>query len=154
MTPAKMIEETMEKAGVGREAVIQMVLVSTEAALRADGPDEKSIQRKLGELFLKAGRARAPWIGEFALSGYRKNMPNWIKINDEALERGQDPVTVMSLKEDVSMARAKDRIELVRASKEGSTIEQILKLSYQQDDAKTDEELYAEMLADFAKFSA
>ncbi|AXH66255.1 hypothetical protein SEA_SATIS_94 [Streptomyces phage Satis] len=153
MNPAKLIEKTMEEAGVSREAVIQMMLTSFEAALRADGPDEKSIQRKLGELFLKAGKARAPWLGEFAISGYRKNLPGWIKLNDEALERGQDPVTVMSFKEEVSMSRAKERIEIVRAHKEGKTLDQLLELSYQQDEAKTDEELYAEMLVDFAKFS-
>lgn len=153
MNPAKLIEKTMEEAGVSREAVIQMMLASFEAALRADGPDEKSIQRKLGELFLKAGKERAPWLGEFAISGYRKNLPAWTKLNDEALENGQDPVTVMSFKEGVSMSRAKDRIEIVRASKEGKTLEQLLEMSYEQDEGKTDEELYAELLKEFAKFS-
>jgi hypothetical protein len=153
MNPAKLIEKTMEEEGVSREAVIQVMLVSFEAALRADGPDDKSIQRKLGELFLKASRERAEWLGEFAMSSYRKHLPAWTKLNDEALERDQDPITVMSFKEDVSMGRAKDRIEIVRASKEGKTLEQVLELSYEQDAAKTDEELYAELLKGFAKFA-
>lgn len=148
-TPAKMIEAEMEKSGVGREAAIQMILKAFEATLRADGPDEASIKRKLGELFIQSGKERAGWLTEYSAAAYRKKLPGWIRINDEALERGQDPVTVMSVKDGVTMGLAKDRIALVGASKQGKSIDEIVELSYEMDAKKSTEELYAEFLANF-----
>lgn len=147
MTPAKMIEQEMERSGVSREAAIQMMLLGFEATLRADGPSEKDMKIKLGELSSREGDKRSPFMVEYLAASFRKNLPGWIKTADEALERGQDPATVLSISEKITMVRAIDRMKLVNASKEGKTIEQIVELSLDLDDAMTPEQKRIELLA-------
>jgi hypothetical protein len=153
-TPAKMVEIEMERLSLSREVAISFLTLGFEASLRAEGPDEESIWRKFGELLLREGKKRTPWLTEYSVSCYRKNLPGWILLNDQALEQGQDPVTVMSVAECVTMGLARDRIALVAASKAGKSIEEIVELSYQRDEAKPEGELYAEFLANFGSARA
>lgn len=149
-TPAKLVEQEMERNGVSRESAIQMILLGTEANLRADGPDERSAGIKVGELLIKVSKERPAWLSEYMAAGMRKDIPGWIKINDEALERGQDPVTVLSIKESISMSRAEERIKTALASKEGKSMDQLVELSYDMGDAKSPEARQADMLEMFS----
>lgn len=149
MNPAKLIEQEMEKSGVSRESAIEMALLGFEAALRAEGPSEKDLNIKLGELLIREGEKRSPMMVDYMTSRYRKEMPGWIKINDEALEQGQDPATAMSISEKISMVSAADHIKLVAAFKAGKAIEEIVTLSFDLDDEKSPEEKRAEVLKMF-----
>lgn len=139
-SPAKLIEHYMETFSVSRETAIQVALLGTEATLRADGPDQESITRKLGELIVKASKTRPDWMGEVMASQIRKDLPAWIRVNDEAMERGQDAVTVLSVTESISMDQASEKIKLARASKEGRSVDQLVEMSYEISEAKPDEE--------------
>lgn len=144
MSPPEMLKQVMEEYGIGRETAIMLLAKTFEASLRVEGElTEKAVNRKIAELFLTEGRNRTPWYVDFMQAYYRERLPRWIKINDEALEAGQDPVTRMSVTENVTMRIAADRIKLARLSKEGRTIEQVTEAGFLLDDERSPEELYS-----------
>jgi hypothetical protein len=146
-SPEKMIRQIMQDHSIDRETAIMLALRSTEAALRVEGEfSEKKVQQILMDLLLTDSRNRTPWFVAFGESLNRKSLPGWVKLVDEATERGQDPVTAISVTQNVIMNIAKERVELVRLHKEGKSIEEITEASFGFDDDKTDAEM-CELLA-------
>jgi hypothetical protein len=141
-SPEKLIRQIMQDNSVDRETAIMLALRSTEAALRVEGEfTEKKVQQILMDLLLTDSRNRTPWFVTFCESFNRKSLPGWVKLVDEATERGQDPVTRISVTQNVIMSIAKEHVELVRLHKEGKSIEEITKASFAFDDDKSDAEL-------------
>lgn len=142
-TPDEMLKHAMNEYGIGRETAIALMTKSFEAALRVEGEvTETKVDRKLAEMLVTEGKNRAPWFVSFMQAHFRKRLPAWTKLNDEALERGQDPATKMSVTENIIMEMAQDRILLVQLAKEGKTIEEITEASFVRDDERTPEEAY------------
>lgn len=143
-TPDQMVKQTMGQYGIERETAIMLATKTFEAALRLEGePTEKAIDRKIAELFVKEADRRTPWFVNLMEAHYRKNLPKWTKLNDEALELGQDPATRISVTENVLMEVAGERVKLVQLAKQGSTIEEITEVAFTFDDERSTEERYA-----------
>lgn len=143
-TPYQMLKHTMDECGVDRETAIAFLVKSFEATLRVTGDlTEEKVSRKLAELFVADGKNRTPWFVRFMQAYYRKNLPAWEKLYDDAMERGQDPATKISVTENVIMESAMERVELIKLAKQGSSIEEITEAAFAFDDQRSDSELYA-----------
>ncbi len=146
-SPQVMLDEIMGQFGVDRETAIMFAVRLTEATFRVEGEfSEKKVQQKVADMLLSDSRNRTPWFVTFTQAYYRKNLPAWIKLVDEATERGQDPVTKLSITDNIIMEQAAERVKLVQLSKEGKSIEEVTEASLGFDDDRSDEELY-ELLA-------
>lgn len=142
-SPDELLRNSMKQFGIDRETAIALAMKGFEAALRIEGQvTEAKIDRKLAEILFSDGKARAPWIVNLMQAHYRKNLPAWEKLYDEAVERGQDPATKISVTENIMMEVARERAELVKLAKQGKTIEQITEASFVFDDNRTDAETY------------
>jgi hypothetical protein len=146
-TPDQMLRHAMKEYGIGRETAIMLVTKSFEATLRVEGDltDEK-VNRKIAEMLVGEGKRRTPWFVSFMEAHYRRHLPKWTRINDEALERGQDAATRMSVSENVVMDIAEERIKLVQLAKQGKSIEEITETAFSFDDGRSVEELYSLLL--------
>ena len=142
-TPDDMLRQSMKQFGIDRETAISLAVKGFEAALRVEGQvTEEKVDRKLAELFVAESRNRSPWFVTLMQAHYRKNLPAWEKLHDDAVERGQDPATKMSITESVIMEMAQERVELVKLAKQGKSIEEITEAAFAFDDARPDGELY------------
>lgn len=142
--PKELIEQTMKLHGVSKEVAIYAAVKGFEATLRANSMEEEVIGRETAKLLIADTRARHPLAIELLEATYRKHLPEWIRIHDEAMEKGRDAATAMSIVTNCSMRTAESRIRRVREAKDGKSIEQIAQLSLAEDEGKTDEELFAE----------
>lgn len=142
-TPDSMLRKSMQEFGIDRETAIALAVKGFEAALRVDGQiTEQKVDRKLSELLLAESRGRSPWFVSLMQAYYRKRLPGWEKLYDDALERGQDPATKMSVTESVVMEMAQERVELVRLAKQGKSIEEITEAAFVFDDSRSDADSY------------
>lgn len=142
-TPDAMLRKSMEQFGINRETAIALAVKGFEAALRIEGPiTEQKVDQKLAELLLMESRSRSPWFVGLMEAYYRKRLPAWEKLYDDALERGQDPATKMSVTESVIMEMAQERVELVKLAKQGKSIEEITEAAFVFDDSRSDADSY------------
>lgn len=142
-TPDAMLRKSMEQFGINRETAIALAVKGFEAALRIEGPiTEQKVDQKLAELLLMESRSRSPWFVGLMEAYYRKRLPAWEKLYDDALERGQDPATKMSVTESVIMEMAQERVELVKLAKQGKSIEEVTEAAFVFDDSRSDIDNY------------
>lgn len=144
MSPEQAIKQGMDTFDIDRQTAMSLLQKAVEATLQVEGEmTEEAINRKMAEMFMREGKSRAPWFMAFMQAHYRKRIPGWIKLNDEAHEKGWDAVTAMSIQEKILVEMAEDRIKLVRLAKEGKTIEEITEAAVALDDGRSVEELYS-----------
>lgn len=142
-TPDSLLRESMEAFGIDRETAIALAVKGFEATLRIEGAiTEQKVDRKLAELLLAESRNRSPWFVSLMQAYYRKKLPAWEKLYDDALERGQDPATKMSVTEAVIMEMAQERVELVKLAKQGKSIEEVTEAAFVFDDSRSDIDNY------------
>lgn len=153
-SPEAMLQQLMQEFSVEREVAIMLAVRAMEASLRVEGEfSDSKVNQKMAWLLVADSKNRTPWFVSFMQAHYRKNLPAWIKLNDEAIERGQDPVTKFSVTQDVIMALAEERVKLARLAKEGKSIEEVTEAAFAFDDQRSDEELcslLAEQVKDVA----
>lgn len=141
-SPQAMIEMFMDQLCVDRETAVMFATRTAEATFRVEGEfTEERVQEKLMDLLVSDSRNRTPWFVTLSQGYYRKNLPAWTKLVNEAIERDQDPATKLSITDNVIMEQAAERVKLVMLSEEGKSIQEIAEASFKFDDDRSDEEL-------------
>jgi hypothetical protein len=141
-SPQILIDEIMKHFPIDRETAIVFAVRTAEATFRVEGEfTEEKVQEKLVDLLLSDSRNRAPWYVSFSRAHYGKHIPVWTKLVNEAIERGQDPATKLSITDNVIMEQAVERVKLVTLSEEGKSIEEVTEASFVFDDERSDDEL-------------
>lgn len=143
-SPRAILEAEMKKLGVSREGAIYLALRSFEGALRAEDDSDEATEREIFKLLVRDTKDRHPQAVELAEASLRKDLPEWIRINDEAVARNQDAVTSLAIKAKCSTERAKRRLRRVQEAKAGKSIAESTEISLTEDDGKTFGELWAE----------
>lgn len=142
--PKALLEAEMKKLGISREGALYLVLRSFEGVLRAEDDSNEATEREIFKLLVRDTKDRHPQAVELAEASLRKDLPEWIRINDEAVARDQDPVTSLAIKTKCSTERAKRRLRRVQEAKAGKSIAESTEISLSEDDGKTFGELWAE----------
>lgn len=141
-SPQAMIEMFMDQLSIDRETAVMFATRTAEATFRVEGEfTEERVQEKLADLLVSDSRNRTPWFVALGQAYHRKNLPAWTKLVNEAIERGQDPATKLSITDNVIMEQAVERVKLVTLSEEGKSIQEITEASFTFDDDRSDEEL-------------
>lgn len=145
-SPQDILAQTMSDVGISRDAAIYLSLRTFEAALRAKTDEESALKQELVRLFHEDVRSRRPEIEEISAAGYRKKLPGWVKINDEAVAGEQDPVTAISIHAKLGMTSSRRIVRIVKMHKDGMSIEEITKAMLDESSEKGFGEIWAEVL--------
>lgn len=137
------IQRMADDLGVDRECATLAFVRNMEFALLHDSI-EAAQDAHLRFLFTES-QARTPWVIRLLVSALSKELPKSVEIYDSAVNKGQDPVTALSIAHDFSMGQAAERAKSVRRFKEGRTVEEVIELSLKDDEGLTYEEALARL---------
>jgi hypothetical protein len=119
----EILKETMKDLGISRDAAAVFVGKTFEYMLKYND-DEKAMAAFSKDAYAAVQNEEA-WAIEYLGAFNRKMLPQIAEAYDEAMENGQDPATVISIKLGVPMDAASAFLVAVQALKSGTPLEQV-----------------------------